>query len=231
MSAIVELIEIVAAKLEELRNSVVFVGGATTTLLITDPAVTDIRPTKDIDVIVEVASFVKYTELEEQLRRKGFLNAPDTDAPICRWRVSGVLVDVMPTMTEILGFSNQWYQRVVAERMTYRLPSGMQIQLIRPEYFIATKIEAFLGRGAGDFVMSHDIEDIITVIDGRPELIGEIKSSDNEVRAFIQAKLATFASKNDFRNAVLGYLPTDEIGQSRYATLMERVARIASPGI
>ena len=107
MSAIVELIETVATRLEELRNSVVFVGGATTTLFITDPAVTDIRPTKDIDVIVEVASFVKYAELEEQLRGKGFQNATDRDAPICRWRVSGVLVDVMPTMTEILGFSNQ----------------------------------------------------------------------------------------------------------------------------
>lgn len=147
MSVIVNLIEIVAARLEELRDSVVFVGGATTTLFITDPAVTDIRPTKDIDVIVEVASFSKYAELEERLREKGFSNVIDGDAPICRWRIGGVIVDVMPTMSEILGFSNRWYQSAVEERTPYELPSGMTIHLVRPEYFIATKIEAFLGRG------------------------------------------------------------------------------------
>jgi len=42
MNAIVDLIEIVASRLEELRERVVFVGGATTTLFITDPAVTEI---------------------------------------------------------------------------------------------------------------------------------------------------------------------------------------------
>jgi len=231
MSAIVELIETVADRLKELRERVVFVGGATTTLFITDPAVTEIRPTKDIDVIVEVASFAKYTELEEQLREKGFLNAAEPEAPICRWRVAGVVVDVMPTMAEILGFSNRWYRHAVDERMRYKLPSGTEIQLVRPEYFIATKIEAFLGRGSGDFVLSHDIEDIITVIDGRPELPGEIASAATEVRTFIGEQFAGFAAESDFRNAVLGYLPTDEIGQTRYKTLMDRVTEIGSAGI
>lgn len=59
MSVIVDLIEFVATRLEELRETVVFVGGAATTLYVTDPAITDIRPTKDIDVIVEVASFAQ----------------------------------------------------------------------------------------------------------------------------------------------------------------------------
>jgi len=67
MSAIIEMIETVASRLEELRDHVVFVGGATTTLLVTDPAVVDIRPTQDIDIIVEVVSLANYTELEETL--------------------------------------------------------------------------------------------------------------------------------------------------------------------
>jgi len=231
MSSIVEQIETVAEKLEELRESVVFVGGATTTLFVTDPAVTDIRPTKDIDVIVEVASFASYARLEEQLRKKGFLNASEPNAPICRWRVAGVTVDVMPTMSEILGFTNRWYRYAVAERRTYKLPSTTVIQLVRPEYFIATKIEAFLGRGAGDFLMSHDIEDIITVIDGRAELVGEIDAAGEEVRAFIRQHLSAFAAETGFKDALLGYLPTDAIGQARYVTLVERVARIGEAGI
>ena len=203
-------------------------GGATTTLFVTDPAVTDIRPTKDIDVIVEVVSFSKYAELEEHLREKGFGNVIDGDAPICRWRIGGVIVDVMPTMPAILGFSNRWYQQAVDERVPYELPSGVTIQLVRPEYFIATKIEAFLGRGNGDFIMSHDIEDIITVIDGRPGLVEEIQTSNGDVRTFIQERLKSFLSERDFRNAVLGYLPTDTIGQARYQILVDRITRIGS---
>lgn len=189
---------------------------------------TDIRPTKDIDIIVEIASFSKYAELEEHLREKGFANVIEGDGPICRWRIEDVIVDVMPTMSEILGFSNRWYQSAVEERIPYELPSGTTIHLVRPEYFIATKIEAFLGRGNGDFIMSHDIEDIITVIDGRPELVEEIHVSNDEVRTFIQERLKSFLSESDFRNAVLGYLPTDTIGQARYQTLVDRVTRIGS---
>jgi len=139
-----------------------------------------------------------------------------------------VIIDVMPTMPEILGFSNRWYQQAVDERIPYELPSGMTIQLVRPEYFIATKIEAFLGRGNGDFILSHDIEDIITVIDGRPELVEEIQTSNGEVRTFIEERLKSFLSESDFRNAVLGYLPTDPIGQARYQTLVDRITRIGS---
>ncbi len=231
MSAAVEQIEIVAGRLEELKEQVVFLGGATTALFITDPAVTEIRPTKDIDVIVEVASRAKYAGLEELLRAKGFRNASERGAPICRWQVAGVLVDVMPTVPEILGFSNRWYPKAVAERKSYTLPSGTEILLVRPEYFIATKIEAFLGRGGGDFVMSHDIEDIITVVDGRPELIGEMETADHEVQSFVRIQFRTFALDGDFQNAVLGYLPTDNVGQARYKTLTERFAILGAAEI
>jgi predicted nucleotidyltransferase len=231
MKTIVDLIEIVAARLEELRERVVFVGGATTMLFITDPAVTDIRPTKDIDVIVEVVSFAKYAELEELLREKGFRNLMDVNAPICRWTVEGVLVDVMPTLTEILGFSNRWYQRAASECMRYTLPSGMTIQLIKPELFVATKIEAFLGRGDDDFIMSHDIEDIFSIVDGRPELIEEIEASEEDVRRFIREQIAVFISESDFLNAVLGYLPTDTTGQARYRILLDRLKRIGAQAI
>lgn len=222
------MIETVAAKLGELKDGFVFVGGATTVLFITDPAVTEIRPTKDIDLIVEVASFAKFAKIEEKLREKGFHNVIEKDAPICRWQVEEVLVDVMPAKTGILGFSNRWYQPAVEERITRYLPSGMDIQLVRPEYFIATKLEAFIGRGEGDFIMSHDIEDIITVIDGRPEIIEEIESSGNEVRSFIHGTIKSFTSDTSFENAVLGYLPNDSIGQKRYNLLMDRIKKIGS---
>lgn len=53
------MLDEVSMLLDELTEQLVFVGGATTVLFITDPAVTNIRPTKDVDVIVEVASYTK----------------------------------------------------------------------------------------------------------------------------------------------------------------------------
>ena len=78
-------------------------------LLITDPGVAEIRPTKDVDVIIEIFSRVEFQKLEEKLRRLGFKNSFKPDSPICRWIVDDIYVDVMPTDEEILGFSNSWY--------------------------------------------------------------------------------------------------------------------------
>lgn len=41
---------------------------------------------------------------------------------------------------------------------------------------IATKIEAFKGRGRGDFFASHDLEDLIFVMDGRSTIVEEVQT-------------------------------------------------------
>jgi nucleotide-binding universal stress UspA family protein len=80
------MIEAVAARLAGLINEVVFVGGATTALLVTDSAVTDIRPTYDVDLIVEVGTYARYTELEERMRSNGFIEVIESGAPSPHWR-------------------------------------------------------------------------------------------------------------------------------------------------
>ena len=52
----VELLELAAASLGEPVAEVVFVGGATVELWITDPGAPPMRPTTDVDVVVEVAT-------------------------------------------------------------------------------------------------------------------------------------------------------------------------------
>lgn len=226
MNSIINRIETVALRFGALLDRFVFLGGATTSLFVTDPAVTDIRPTKDIAVIVDVSTLANYSELEVELRQLGFKNVIGLNAPICRWQIENILVDVMPTEAKILGFANRWYHLAVRDRSTFSLPSGLVIHIVKPEYFIATKIEAYIGRGKNDFIMSHDIEDIITIVDGRPELVAEVNSANCEVRAFIQTHLASFVVASGFTDSVLGYFPTDPIGQERYAIVMERIAKI-----
>ena len=105
----IRLIIHVAKCLGDLRKKVVFVGGCATGLFITDPAMPEVRATQDVDVIVEVASRVQYYNLEEELRARGFKQDMSEGAPLCRWLVDGIKVDVMPTQEDILGFSNYWY--------------------------------------------------------------------------------------------------------------------------
>jgi hypothetical protein len=46
-----------ARLLKPILNELVFVGGCTTALLITDKAAADVRPTYDVDAIAEITSY------------------------------------------------------------------------------------------------------------------------------------------------------------------------------
>jgi hypothetical protein len=116
----VGLLERGATALGDLVDEVVFVGGATIVLWITDPAAPPPRPTKDVDVIVEVATRSGYYAFEDRLRAAGFR---DDKEVICRWRhpEQELILDAMPTDAALLGFENKW-QRSTASGT--RLPSG-----------------------------------------------------------------------------------------------------------
>jgi predicted nucleotidyltransferase len=164
------MIRHIAGRLGHLRERVVFLGGAATALLITDTAAPDVRVTIDVDVIVEVASRVEYHRLADSLRIAGFQEDIREEALLCRWLIDEIALDVMPTDTEILGFSNRWYPSALQFATMHVLAGEMAIRLVTAPYLLATKIEAFYSRGNSDFIASHDLEDIITLIDGRPDI-------------------------------------------------------------
>ena len=119
----------VAKRLGDLRDKVVFVGGCATGLFITDPAIPEIRATQDVDVIVEVASRMAYYRLEEELRLRGFKQDMSENAPVCRWLVDVIKVDIMPTQEEILGFSNRWYLHAIKNADQLQLEKELTIKL------------------------------------------------------------------------------------------------------
>src|SRR5215470_12751778 len=100
-----------AAKLlKPILGDLVFVGGCTTGLLITDKAAAEVRPTFDVDAIAEITSYAAYADFSERLRRCGFAEDVGEGAPICRWRQKKTILDIMPLDPKILGFSNRWYR-------------------------------------------------------------------------------------------------------------------------
>lgn len=221
------MIRHVAARLGHLRERVVFLGGAATALLITDEAAPDVRVTVDVDVIVEIASRGDYYRLAESLRAAGFSEDTREGAPVCRWLVEGTVVDVMPTDAEILGFSNQWYQQALHHAEVRQISDDMAIRLVTAPYFLATKVDAFHNRGADDYIASHDMEDIITLLDGRPEIVDDVRNAPEDVKEFLSRKFGEFLNNRLFLDALPGHLLPDSASQQRVPILMSRIKTIS----
>lgn len=219
-------IKLIAQKLNDLLPNFVFLGGAIVGLLITDRSAPEPRATIDIDVITDSKSLNKFYELEKKLRVKGF--KPDISSGIiCRWKIDKVVVDIMPDDEEILGFSNSWYSDAIKNSMKYRLDDSTIIKLISPPYFIATKIEAFEGRGNNDLISSPDIEDILNLIDGREEIVDDIKQAPKKVQTYLAKKFRSFLKKDEFYESIQLGLPYGAEGQDRRAIIIDRIKVIS----
>jgi len=196
-------LEAAAALLGPLLDEVVFVGGATVHLWITEPGAPPTRATEDVDVVCEVASRVKYHRLGERLREQGLQEAMG-EPVICRWRSADpeLVLDVMPTDPDILGFSNPWYDEAISSAVTVTLESGAEIRAAAPLALVATKLCAWKGRGGGDLLPSLDIHDVLTLIDGRSELIEEVASAAPDLRTYIRDELSELRTEGYFDYAV-----------------------------
>jgi predicted nucleotidyltransferase len=228
----IRLLEIVAEQLgDELCMELVFVGGAVAGLLITDPAMPPIRPTEDVDVVCHVQALSEYHRIEDRLRTRGFVQDLNQDAPVCRWRVAdlrSVIVDVMPTLESILGFSNRWYPLALETAVPVQLASGRKIRLVSAPVFVATKLEAFAGRGKGDFLSSHDLEDLLAVVDGRVTLPDECRASAPELRGYLAGRFGELLKTAAFVESLPGHLPADMASQARLPDLMDTLKRISA---
>ena len=221
------ILELTVAQLGELADEMVFLGGCATGLLITDPAAPPIRVTKDVDAIVQVASRTDYYLLSEKLRAKGFREDTSDDAPICRWVTDQVILDVMPTDTQILGFGNRWYVPAVEHAVSIQLPSGKPIRMVSVPYFLITKLEAFDGRGRGDYLASHDIEDLIAVLDGRPSIVDEVKQAEPDLVKELSDRFQGLLQDARFVESIPGHLLPDVSSPARSGVVLDIMKRIA----
>lgn len=220
-----EMLRIAVKNLDTLADELVFVGGCTTGLFITDEGAAEVRSTDDVDTIVEASSYAQYNIFSERLQAVGFRIDTSKGAPTCRWVKENTVLDVMPLDEKTLGFTNTWYKPALETAVEREIFPGVIIKVITPPYFCATKFEAFDGRGNGDYLASHDLEDIITVIDGRVELIDEIRQAPENVRSYIAAKTGALLNNRKFLDAVPGHL--NDATEGRLRILMDRLTQIA----
>jgi predicted nucleotidyltransferase len=222
------ILTLIAQSLGVLCESLVFVGGCATGLLLTAPRAQAIRATQDVDVVMHAVSTADYHAMEKAIEGRGFKHDLSPEAPICRWVLHGIALDLMPSQPGILGFHNRWYPLAIETAARVNLPGGMTIRLITAPVFVATKSEAFHGRGNNDYLASHDLEDIISVVDGRPELTQEIEQADSELGRYIAAEFKTLIEDSDFLMALPGHLPGDAASQARVSELIRRMRAIGN---
>lgn len=218
----------VARKLPaEIRQLAVFLGGAVVGCLVTDPGAADVRPTYDVDLIVDVANRSEYRRLEERLRKCGFVPATEEGAPICRWRIGEEVVDIMPCTADILGFSNRWYPAALRSGKPMKI-GNVELKIVTAPYFLATKIEAFLGRGNQDYLGSPDMEDIITLIEGRKELEEDVRTAPADLQAYIGNTFRTWLADRNFLSCIAGHVVAGAANQDRTEEVKRRIGALAS---
>jgi len=194
----------IAVALGALNEQVVYVGGAVVSLYINDPSADDVRPTKDIDISLSVASLGELEALREELISKGFTQSPE-DNVICRFRYEDVKVDVMGTHAVGWAPANPWFAPGFDHKETIEV-ENQPIQILPLAYFLASKFTAFNARGAKDPRTSHDFEDIIYILDNRLDLVEKITASPEDARKYLIQEFSKVLKDGQKQEAILGNL-------------------------
>jgi hypothetical protein len=216
----------VSGRIRTIGIDYAFLGGCIVPLLLDDPDVVPIRPTNDVDVVVTLVGQRQMASIESRLREEGFKHAAYPGAPICRWELRGITVDVMPDReAEFMGLSTRWFSEALKSATLHMIPGG-EVPVISAPTFIATKLVAFTDRGKGDFY-HRDMEDVISIVDGRTSLRKDFEASSPELRAYVSAEVARYMANPGFVDQLPGHLPGDPASQGRFPLLIERLTAIS----
>jgi predicted nucleotidyltransferase len=215
------LVEQLCKHIEPLLGDIVLVGGCAVSFLITDETQLLVRATDDVDLATGIMTLPDYYKFTEQLKNLGFSEDTETGV-VCRWRKAELCLDVMPIKDVGFGSVNTWFQTAINTAITVVLSDGKALKHIDAPTFIATKIESFLNRGGDDFI-HHDIEDIITVINGRAELSDEMPKAHRELQEYVMDKLGAFMEISAFTDLIPSHIRPNE---SRAEIVFERLRKI-----
>jgi len=215
-------IRAVAHALHGLHQPVVFVGGATVSLYAPPLMSSEVRPTDDVDVVIELASYTDYSLLDEKLRSLGFQNDTQSNV-ICRYRIKGIVVDIMPLHADVLGFSNRWYPEGFQNAISVTIAPKVSVMIFSVLYFIASKLEAFKSRGGNDYRTSTDFEDIVYVLENCPSVEHELLTATGNLKAYLQQAFRHLLEDPYLEEGIYAHLaPTFAAQKSRQIIQMIR---------
>ena len=193
----------IAEALKDIKQEMVFVGGAIISLYTDDPAADEIRPTQDVDMTINILNLGHWEEVQKKLSELGFQPDPFGHA-ICSYKYNDIPVDIMATEDGPLGPSNRWY-KVGFKNLWNVKVKDQEIKILSAPCYLATKFEAFKNRG-NDYRTSHDIEDIIYVLDNRIDIVSEITEGEPSILLFIREQLQIIINKGILKEVLVSHI-------------------------
>ncbi len=104
------------------------------------------------------------------------------------------------------------------------LADRVEIRVIWAPAFLATKLDAFASRGRGDLLSSHDLEDILNVVDGRLSIVDELHTASDALQQFVRGQIGNLLSQSNLEN----YLPGLLTDGNRVGVVLSRLRQIAA---
>jgi hypothetical protein len=214
----------IATALGDLNDQVVYVGGAVVSLYIDDPPADDVRPTKDLDLTMKIASIGELEALREELIKRGFIQSAN-DSVVCRFRYEDVLVDVMATIPVGWAPGNRWFELGFHKAFSYDL-EGHTIRLLPLPYFLATKFDAFFDRGIKDLYASHDFEDIVYLLNHVSDIAEQALNSEQTVKKYLMNCSQQILESSQIQEAIVGNLYHEDKDR-RFELILNKFKKIA----
>jgi predicted nucleotidyltransferase len=218
-------IEKIAIALGELNEQVAFVGGSVVSLYANDWASEDVRPTKDIDITLQIASLSQLEALREELVSKGFQQSAD-ETVICRFIYEDILVDVMSTHAIGWDPANRWFAPSFKHLILQKVGNA-NIRLLSLPYFLATKFDAHSDRGSTDPRTSKDFEDIVYLLDSVVNIQAQILTAPEDVKAYLKNQFAAILKDSVSQEAIIAQLPY-LIQTERFKIIIKKINNIVS---
>lgn len=214
----------VAEALKDLKEKMIFVGGAVVSLYTDDVAADEIRPTADIDMTINLMNFNHWGKMQEDLAQLGFHPDPFGHA-ICSYKYKNIPIDIMPAEDGPLGPANKWYKWGF-DNLQIVKANEVEIQILPAPCFLATKFAAYNNRGK-DYRTSHDIEDIIYVLDNRINIVLEMEETHKEIREFIKDELIRIKNMGILVEVLMAHIHPLMVDE-RMPIVEEKIAQIVA---
>jgi hypothetical protein len=212
------MVSVLSSALDELSDSVVYVGGSVVGLYIDIKGTPEPSPSVDLDCVVEVIGYGGYTDMQEILRKKGFKDIDpedETDKTFIRMYLNKMKIDFLPSDESVLGvgFSNPFFKDGIQKKQRVSLPDGVKIYILPLESFFATKFKAYFDRGVEEPLYSQDLEDIVAILDGKSNIEAEFSNTTPEESQFLKESILNWLDNWDtvYREAVGANLPYSKV--------------------
>lgn len=207
------MIRTIAIALAKTGYRYYFVGGAASVFYIDDKNASRVRPTNDIDCVIEVSTNSEFIAFEKKIKQLGFSRIND-EQNICRYQYHDIRVDIIPLKSQqILGFENTWYEKGIKNALSRKM-GDVTVKYFPLHYYIASKLEALNNRGINDLMGSRDFEDIIIILDGLDNF-DVIKDFPDDVKSYMTEIFSQLVKNTNFIDAVIGHIDMSPVREER----------------